>query len=110
MCVLYSKEIKLNCNFKRTYYRLSKKQPTVKVRIYESDKDEIPRTVEDDGVRRMGWFELEFPANSDKKKIKVEYSFDDTILVVTAIWEDKRTRVHIKHTDALKKITKKIKG
>ena len=52
---------------------------------------------------------LKFPDNSNKLDIKVEYSFDDTILVVTAIWEDQRKRVHIKHSDGLKKRAKKIK-
>ena len=103
-------EIKLNCKFENTYYRHSKERKTVKVQVYECDKDEIPKSVEDKGVVVMGSFELKFPENSDRLDIKVEYSFHDTILVVTAIWEDKRKRVHIKHSDALKQRTKKIKG
>eukprot|EP01084_Bolivina_argentea_P066562 121349_1 len=76
-------EIYLNCAYTETYYRQSKQQQSVCVAIYESKQDEIPNMIYDEGVREIGHFTLQFPMQANTLDVVIQYSFNETMLVVT---------------------------
>eukprot|EP01084_Bolivina_argentea_P058290 106435_1 len=99
-------DIELHYVFNEKYSRHSIKQKVICIKIFESEEEKIPNNIEENGLRVMGSFKLEFPQDSKEMEIGVEYSFDDTILIVTAKWKEngieKQKRVHIEHCDSLK--------
>ena len=96
-------EIGLHYKFEEQLSRVSTTQTIGQLRIFECNIDNVPQTIYDEGVSFLGYFTLEFPENSDIMDVTIEYSFDDTVLVVTAIWNDQRKRLHIEHCDSLQK-------
>ena len=81
-------EINLNFKFRKTYYRVNKKQKTVDFHIYshqttENDKTR-PNTIFNSDVLPLGKFSLPFSDDINERETVVEYTFDDTILRIYA--------------------------